>query len=69
MGNFFIMLRPQKEVPWMVGMTVLKVYRTVLAPVFPYSPYDYYQPALSKFYHVAVTANIHLTFKNRASSI
>jgi len=59
-GNFFIMLMPQKEVPWIVLMTMLKVYRTVLAPVFPYSPSDYCQPALSEFYHMAVTANIHL---------
>jgi len=60
MGNFFIMPWPQKEVPWMAWMTMLNVYRTVLAPVYPYNPSDYCQLVLSEFYHVAVTANIHL---------
>jgi len=59
-GEFLYYAEAPEENPWMVQMTMLKVYRTVLAPVFPYSPPDYCQPALSEFYHVTVTANIHL---------
>jgi hypothetical protein len=55
--EFLYYAEAPKENPWMV---MLKVYRTVLAPVFPYSPSNYCQPALNEFYHVAITANIHL---------
>jgi hypothetical protein len=53
-GEFLYYAEAPDENPRMVWMTMLKVYRTVLAPVFPCSPSDYCQPALSEFYHVAV---------------
>jgi len=59
-GEFLYYAEAPEENPWTVWMTMLKVYHTVLAPVFPYSPSACCQPALSEFYNVAVIANIHL---------
>jgi hypothetical protein len=63
--EFLYYAEAPEENPWMVWMAMLKVYCTVLAPVFPCSPSNYCQPALNEFYHVAITANIHLNRMGR----
>ena len=59
------MLQPQKKVPWMVEMTVLKFSNFPLANVLLLNPLSLMSASLnsmftSKGYHVFITTNIHV---------